>query len=130
MYVMPETLTVRRPFTANRVRYEPGQIIAATDLVHVRSADMLLSLRYVVPTPDPHSRRTKPHMPTPTAQSAIVRGQIIREGSSNIDGLSAPEPKPAPKRTKQTKPEQKPETDNDIQKIRDNFKKKTDGDPG
>lgn len=125
MYVMPQTLTVTRAFTANRVRYEPGQVIPAHELVKVRSADMLLSLRYVIPTPDPHTRRTKPEMPTPTAQSAVVRRQILDKADDNIDSTTT---KPAPKKTRQTpKDDQKPETDNDIQKIRDNFKKKTDG---
>lgn len=76
---MPQTLTVTRAFTANRVRYTPGQVIPAEELVHVRSADMLLSLRYVIPTPDPHSRKGKPERSTPTAMPATVRKQVLKE---------------------------------------------------
>lgn len=50
MYVTPQTLTVARPFTADRVKYEPGQVVDASVIAKVRSADMLLSLRFLIPT--------------------------------------------------------------------------------
>lgn len=77
VYVIPQTFDVKRRFTAFGHVYDPGSTIDGPTLARIRSADVLLSRKFVIPTPDPHSRDTKPEHPTPTALPATVRQNLI-----------------------------------------------------
>ena len=106
-YVLANEYIVQRKFTFEGTLYNPGDNIAGTDLARIRSASVLLSARYVIPVPDPHSRRTKPQHPTPTAMPATVRNRINNPPArstkrdkekemSDVDPIEEPPPAPEP----------------------------------
>lgn len=73
MFRPVDTYTATRAMTLNGTPYAPGEEISRDDIIHSRKADALLSRKFIIPTPDPHARKTKPGTPTPVSTPATYR---------------------------------------------------------
>lgn len=65
-FVQPESYTARRQISLEGVTYEPGDTVPNEVVRTLPKLSALVSARILVPSTDPHQRRTKLTTPTPT----------------------------------------------------------------
>lgn len=87
MFIAPTTYTVARKLKVNGTVYNPGQTIAPDVMAHIRGIDGLLSRKFIIPTPDPHGRKTKPETPAPVTTPAPFREKAVRGKSRTFAGV-------------------------------------------
>jgi hypothetical protein len=84
MWQLPDTFTVRKTVKYSGVTYNPGQTIPGNIVATMRNSDALLSMKYIVPTPDPHGRKTSDETPTPVSLPATVRRSLMEGGALRV----------------------------------------------
>lgn len=102
MFVTPTAYVAGRRVRLGGTQYAPGDPIPDEYVLKARNIDTLLSLRYVVPTPDPHGRKGKETIPTPVSTPATVRRAIRKRAEA------VPPPEPPAQPTEPEAPEEPP----------------------
>lgn len=101
-YRVPMKFTVSKPFTANGKRMETGTVLTAEECRGLKLG-ALVSGRYLVPTPDPYSRRgAHIHGGAPTT----VPGDAYPHNNPEYEG---PVAETAPEAEPEHQPEPEPE---------------------
>ena len=83
MFIAVDTYTVARPIKIKGRQYLAGETISPAEIADIRGVDGLLSRKWIIPTPDPHGRKTLPEKPTIISTPASWRKQMagLREGT-------------------------------------------------
>ena len=72
-YVVPDSYTAGKRVTLDGTVYEPGDVVPNEVVRALSRLSSLLGNRTLIPHPDPHHRRTRPEVRTPSDVPAVVR---------------------------------------------------------